>query len=374
MFLFVFTSALICVGATASHSETSKTRDRAAFVRKLMSIRDGTTEKQVIALLGKPDDVVTFHTPGFHAYDHILAYGTDGHLTLPTLGCVYIEGHVVNHTSVRVGSQPPRGMFAEPELRRLFRVIDRSRLMDGPNGNPSIPTAVSREFGFGGYSPITIITIVNTLIPLGKTKALAILDAYRQIVSNHSLVLIIRLLFDQPVERGPMWMLGLGPSRAARPDDLYAIVRFPYVLVDDVPLLIDSTDRVWGGWTAPPDILYFKKHGRFRRHPLQPKGDPLEIPGKFAAMAVWHVRQFDDFHTLHDPADEAFDRLKLVMDQVIWMVGSRQDIRNHLNDAPGTPQSLVQQWRALTTDLARQRFRWNTKAQRYVATSGMGHR
>src|SRR5437588_45169 len=68
-------------------------RTRAEFAAAMAKVKKGMPEKEVLALLGKPDDIRTQCDPGGIAVDRttreVWRYGTNGHLTCPTLGCVY---------------------------------------------------------------------------------------------------------------------------------------------------------------------------------------------------------------------------------------------------------------------------------------------
>jgi hypothetical protein len=73
---------------------------RAEFAAAMAKITEGTTEKEVLDLLGKPDDVRTEFDPGGIGRvntKEIWCYGSKGHLSFPTLGCVYIDedGHAL---------------------------------------------------------------------------------------------------------------------------------------------------------------------------------------------------------------------------------------------------------------------------------------
>ena len=60
----------------------------------MSKLKEGMSEAEVFALLGKPDDIRTHEDPGGISTTRtkeIWRYGTDGHLTFPTLGCVYLD-------------------------------------------------------------------------------------------------------------------------------------------------------------------------------------------------------------------------------------------------------------------------------------------
>ena len=147
-------------------AKQSKTRQE--FARAMAKVKEGMAEKDVLALLGKPDDIQTDTDPGgvgTHIRE-IWSYGTDGHLTFATLGHVYIDdkGRVQDVYGGR-GEPPNPALMPEKELRPLLRLIDKA---------PS--------FRFGNdYDPLLVIQIVNALQPLGKEKALAAIEEYLRV-------------------------------------------------------------------------------------------------------------------------------------------------------------------------------------------------
>src|SRR5438876_9020592 len=57
---------------------------REEFARAIAKIKEGMAAKEILALLGKPDDVRTKHDPGGISTTRtkeIWCYGTNGHLT-----------------------------------------------------------------------------------------------------------------------------------------------------------------------------------------------------------------------------------------------------------------------------------------------------
>src|SRR5690349_10336459 len=93
VYIFAAASAM-ALSANGCAGETSKPKTRAEFVKAIAQIKEGMTEAEVVALLGKPDDVRTHRDPGGISTTRtkeIWRYGTDGHLTFATLGCVYLD-------------------------------------------------------------------------------------------------------------------------------------------------------------------------------------------------------------------------------------------------------------------------------------------
>ncbi len=202
-FAFFLSSILI-----ATLPASAQRFSRQDFVDQISQLRVGMPVDHVRELLGEPDDIRTHYDPGGISTartKEIWCYGTNGHLTFPTLGQVYID----NHDEVQYvygGRDPPEHIYfvprpkpdppnpeliGEEELRELLRTIDRApHLMMGPKP----------------YRALDMIQIVNALQPLGKEKALAVIDEYLRVCSEfHSgawtgSILILRLLFEVPVD------------------------------------------------------------------------------------------------------------------------------------------------------------------------------
>ncbi len=143
-------------------------RTRQSFARAMSKITEGMAEDDVLALLGKPDNVRTQYDPGRISTTRtkeIWRYGTNRHLTFPTLGCVYIATESkVQYVYGRNGQPPEPETIPEAELRPLLRLIDNAPYISG-----------------NGYDPLAVMQVVNALQPLGKDKALAAIDEYLRV-------------------------------------------------------------------------------------------------------------------------------------------------------------------------------------------------
>ncbi len=129
-------------------------RSREAFVAAMAKITNGMPKKEVITILGNPDDVRTETDPNGSSGEEVLCYGTSEHMGLPTLGYISMD----NTGRVReiyggAGHPPEPGMFKEEELRNLLRVLDTVPSLDGLS-----------------YDPLAIVRIVNTLSPSEKKR------------------------------------------------------------------------------------------------------------------------------------------------------------------------------------------------------------
>ena len=125
-------------------------------------------EDEVRALLGVPDDIVmSIDSRDVPNGDKDLCYGTNGHLTLPTLGAVRIDDRgKAEYVWGAIGKPPPREQFEELDLRAMLRVIHSA---------PDPRRAVAE------WDAAAFIRVVNTLQPLGQEGALTALAEYDRI-------------------------------------------------------------------------------------------------------------------------------------------------------------------------------------------------
>ena len=142
-------------------------RSRREFAQAMNRVKEGMTEAEVVALLGKPDDVhkqIDWGSMLFNARK-MWRYGAAGHRQAATLGQVcFDQGHKVSYVSGQ-GTPPPEGLFTEPELKTLLQA-----LFDLPSYNAGPK-----------YNPRPVIRAVNLLRPLGKEKALAAIDEFLRV-------------------------------------------------------------------------------------------------------------------------------------------------------------------------------------------------
>jgi len=128
------------------------------------------------------------------------------------------------------------------------------------------------------YRPRPIIEAVNSLAPVGRSGALAMIDSYLRhhdaAAPHDGLALLLRVLFDVPPS-GAHAPLRLGGTVPPPPPDPRALPRFPIILVDDVPLLL-IRGYALGGDTEPVTVALdqLRRTGSLRAAPLVPHGTP----------------------------------------------------------------------------------------------------
>jgi hypothetical protein len=316
---------LICIWLGLPAAADSLLRERAQFTKQIHKITAGMTEDQVVALIGKPDDIVTSQdTNAFYTGDTEWCYGTDGHMSLPTLGRVYFFDHKVAGGYGLVGTTggddaPPPDMFTEQELRNLLRLIGQT------NTGNTLRTG-------NDYNPQTIIAVVNALQPLGKTKAAAALREYCRIThsydyteENQSIFLILRVLFDVPSYLGYMPVTMVADANPAYPGQ-HSIPGFPIIVVDDVPLDLSCIYLVSGVNVKTgviDDIDFFQKNSTLRSRPLTPKGSLEDVLTSILAAAPWQYIQpgdRDPIWYIYNPRVDGAER-RTLRGEVLRMVG-----------------------------------------------------
>lgn len=253
--------------------EDGPARERAAFAAALATIKPGMKEEEVRRIVGAPDDVRSERDAGGISAARtveVWRWGTNGHLSFGTLGTVHVQAdRTVQY--VFGGAPPVATGIAEPELRRLLRLLDAV-----PSYNATC-------------EPLRVIQAVNALQPLGKDRALAVIDEYLRVSSwlddpgREGVFLVVRALFDPPAgEKLPVMMVG-APTPV--PADMTAAPRFPLVLVEDIPLSI-VRGYMLGGQAETPEmhLRWYRAHGVLRAGPLRPPDAPLAaIERAFAA-------------------------------------------------------------------------------------------
>ncbi len=330
------------------------TGSRHEFAHKLSQVKEGMPEAEVLALLGKPDDIRTHTDAGGISTTRtreIWRYGTNGHLTFATLGCVSIDTEgKVQYVYGGHAEPPPPELFPEEQLRSLLRLID---------------TAPSYNTG-SHYNPRLVIQIVNALQPLGKQKALAAIGEYLRVASDFfdhgraGVFLVLRVLFDVPADPGHMPRMVVGAPWPAGPKDPKRLPRFPVLLVDDVPLLLVSGYMLGGKAEEPERHLdYFKAHGQLRSKPLTPGNDPLALMAAVEKEAGWL------FGLDLEPGRHLVGNQLLALMETVYR--SERDSFGYRFSPDGDATAA---WKAIAAEVGKLKIRWNSAECRYTFADG----
>ncbi len=337
-------------------------RSRRDFAAAMSRLKEGMSEQEVIAILGKPDDVRTQFDLGGNNPTGAMAiwgYGCDGHLTFPTLGCVYIgTDRRVQFIFGGNGNPPDPEMFPEEELRRLLRLIDK------------LPSCTDGS----GYDPLRVIRPVNALVPLGKKKALAAIEEYVRVWpcpyrpggEREDILLLLRVLFDVPEDPGYMPPIRVGLLIPQAPNDLRRLPRFPILLTDDIPFLLTWGCIMLGGADEPSEspVAYFRKHGRLRARPLTPPASPLSVLDRaYKSVSRAYSNELWD--------SRASDEKLMLMNQLLRLVDSVYDIRPGLHGMKFRPWGDPEPgWRQMVAEFAKLHIRWDAPKGLYTFRDG----
>jgi hypothetical protein len=267
-------------------------RNRHAFSEAMNKVQQGMSQAEVIALVGKPDDVSTQKDWDFSPADvrEIWRYGAAGHMKVATLGQIDID-HAGRVAEVfGQGSPPPDGLFTEAELSRLCEVIyDLRELKES-------------------YNPRWVIRAVNALQPLGKEKALAAVSEFMRVSSEMTdtdsweyLILVLRSLFEVPdiptafyddeTPKLPGVMLP-DTTNWIGLDDPRLLPRFPITIEGDIPFLLSTGPRFSTGPGPEPllHVAYFRKYGTLRAKPLAPTNKPFAAIARLIDSPRWRPK------------------------------------------------------------------------------------
>jgi len=339
--------------------------------------------------VGKPDDIRTQHDPGgiegYHPDEflprEIWCYGTNGHLTFPTLGCIYIDKEgkardvfgAIQRSRARIREPgkgerlveyevgpPKRGMFEEEELRELLRVIHTG----------------STRYGW----LLSVVRMVNALQPLGKEKALAAVDEYFRVsIRPHrfyceealleppiwEIFALLRVLFEVPEDPGYMppiyWSIHPRPQ-----EDQKLLPRYPFLLLDDIPFSL-MTAAFPGKVQDTPEhnVGYFRRRGQYhvRSKPLRPPDNPLAVLRTFEESYMW---VYGD-----DPRYRSQGK-RVIMGQLLRLIESVYPVEEPKSPlAPELAEEEVsRRWEQIVEEVSRLDIRWDEEKNLYTFRDG----
>jgi hypothetical protein len=143
-----------------------------------------------------------------------------------------------------------------------------------------------------------VIQIVNSLQPLGKDKALAVIEEYLRVTSVYDsgarerIFLILRVLFEELDNKNLMPRIRIGEFFPAAPSNPTLIPQFPIALFGDIPLLLVAgydVDRSLRRFVQQFEdhITYLREYGVLRRSTLSPTCRPLSVLSDFTNSSQW---------------------------------------------------------------------------------------
>lgn len=357
--LILATSALVTfVSIFASRGEAGPPSTRREFAAAFNRIEKGMSKAEVRAILGVADDTRDEYDPdrgtAYSGVDEEWRYGTSGHLRPATLGQVYFgkSGRVCDVYGK--GDPPPDGMFEERDLRRMLEALGQ------------VP---SYNAGGNEFDPRKVIRAVNLLQPLGKDKALAIIDEYLRVTSfwhdsgREGVFVVLRTLFQVPDDPGYMRHMVAGVPDLRPPSDHKLLPRFPITIEEGIPFKLVNGYSIFGSPESPEwHTEYFREQGTLRKNALVPTDDPVRALTEFMTSPRWRYAGEGEARRDSSRADHnLYEQLLRLLDTVI-------------QPEPDDFESLVP-WddtdtRKLLEHIARLRIRWDADKCVYTFLDG----
>jgi hypothetical protein len=260
-----------------------------------------------------------------------------------------LDGRV--EEAVGKGSPKTTGLLTESQLRRLLAILDDVTSYDS-----------------GSYNPRTVIRAVNELQPLGKEKALAVIEEFLRVIEpehgHGDICSVLRVLFDVPDEPGYMPKMFAGDIWPSSPKDEKLVPRFPISIEGEIPFLL--TDDNSGDGPGPPPrpqehIDYFRRHGRLRARPLQPTDKPLDALTAFVKSPRWKAI----------PSDQQERVLCWLREEVLDLLDSvyQIDADERKWICVRIPEAAAHRQRILS-DVASLKICWSPSESRYTFLDG----
>jgi hypothetical protein len=343
------------VAELAAQEPADKAPSREELVRAIAKIETGMSAETVRTLLGKSEFLVLDRESSSLVYGDAkeIWYVGRGEPDAdkswkPWLAHIYFDndGKVIG--AFGRGSKPLADKtIAAADLAAMLKMLEE------------LPTYCC------DYNPRPVIRAVNALQPLGKERALAVIQEFFR-VSNADrddrggIFLLLRVLFDVPADPGYAPVMQVGLFSPGPPDDPKITPRFPIAIQDGIPFLLTGSVTLQGLSEEPEaHLVYYRKHGVIRQDLLKPTSQPLEAINQLIASPQWN------FQNPGDPffADGVRGRA-IILGQIIRLLGrayrfERKDPRDIYDKA--------QQERELAA-LAALKCRWDEAKGEYVAT------
>jgi hypothetical protein len=277
---------------TLSVPTVSALPKRSEFAARVATIKPGMMRAEVERVLGRPDDVRTEQDPGGISAARtveIWRYGARVHLGFATLATVHLQADgSVQYVFGGKGTPPDATLgLAEPELRRLLELVAAVPSYNAPN------------------DPLALIRATNALQPLGKDRALAVIDEFLRVSSwlddhgREGVFHLARTLFDAPATP-PVPVMMVGAPDIDRPADPALFPRWPIVIAGDIPLDVVSGYSL-GGHAEDPEhhLEWFRKNATIRPAPLAPVANPLDAIDAFIEGPLAAGIRVDERRRIH---------------------------------------------------------------------------
>ncbi len=345
---FLWVLGTVCLPLQAAESA------RIDFARAMRTVSAGMQADDVVRSLGKPDDIRTQFDPGGISTSRtteIWCYGTSGHLTFPSLGCVFMEAGGAQYIHGGKGTPIDPAMFNETELRGLLQRLDDLSQCRGKN-------------------PLLSIQLVNSLQALGKDRSLAVIAEYLRVSSDdlgdrNPLFILLRLLFEVPEDPGFMPRMMVGQPSVKEPDDRKLIPLFPVVLLDDIPLnLVIGYSLAGTPQPVEAHLDYFRKSGKWRERPLHPSNQPLELLAALEGSPQWIYGEPRNGKNHEWEKNQLAEQL-LGLIRTVYRIETDQDGRMIPRD-----RFDPERWDKIVKEVTALNIRWDIAKNIYVLADG----
>jgi hypothetical protein len=208
------------------------------------------------------------------------------------------------------------------------------------------------------FNPQDLVAAVNALQPLGKDLAVAALAEYLRVCpsvdnsSREGVFLILRALFEVPVDPGFLPRMLAGAPDPPEPRDPRKLPRFPLAIEGDIPFMLVHGYELGGHPQDPGDHLrYFREHGTLRAKPLAPTGTP------------WNA-----LHTVLAANGSLYgttDAGELLLGN--QLLALTDPVHPRAPNASGMRAATPADWKKADAELAKLSLRWDVTQGRYVA-------
>jgi hypothetical protein len=325
---------------------------REEFCRRLGKIEEGTTKPKVLAILGKPDDVWTVKDPRIYCWKgEVWCYGTNGHLTLPTLGTVRFEDGKVQYKAHNGSKPKAASLFTERESREHLRFMYRP------------PDMQPRDEG-----SLRLLRVANRLIPLGKTKAMALIEEAARVgtggdfLSVGLLYAVPLVIFELPPGKTHFRPPGLGGPWPPQPKDLSKLPRFPVAIHKDIPYTLVKGYSMGGLPESVGMFLRQFKDCKMRTTLLRPPDNPFEAGRSALQEWKWYFEEANMWN--NGPYNDASSHM-LTLNTLL----ARTALRTHAANRKWVTLDASEE-RSIEQDYLAAGGHWDEKRQMYMRADG----
>jgi hypothetical protein len=296
--------------APAEKTPAEKALAREDLQRAMAKIETGMSAETVRKILGEPDVILDRESGGLipEVSKEIWYVGCgDADSEPPCLGHIYFDKDGKVQGAFGRATKPlSKDAIPGADLPALLKVLGE------------LPSQIG-----GSYDQGVVIRAVNALEPLGKERALGVIQESmrtdrRPRDEREGLFLLLRVLFEVPADPGYAPVMELGRFEPGPPKDPKLTPRFPIVIQDGIPFLL-TEGRLGFGIAQEPEahFVYYRQKGVLRKDLLAPTSKPIDAFHRLMRSPQWN------FHIPGDPlySDDSRGRA-IILDQLTRLLGS----------------------------------------------------